>query len=230
MRYGRAAAIFVSLVAATWATTARAQPRQPTFRARTVVTELEVHVTDAGGRPVPDLTRDDFEVTEDGVSQVLIGVEASGQAAGATAARATAGATVDAPVPSPAAALPAGTVLRATNRRDSDTRAWALVVDDLRTPGFLREQMKACLQALVDGLPADDFVALVPTSGDRRAAREFTRDRRIVREAIEALRFPREFDGVRAVASMGSVERPEKSSPVRSWLRRARTSGRPTTC
>ncbi|WP_291984020.1 hypothetical protein [Luteitalea sp.] len=126
MRYGRAAAIFVSLVAATWVTTAGAQPRQPTFRARTVVTELEVHVTDAGGRPVPDLTRDDFEVTEDGVSQVLIGVEASGQAAGATAARATAGATVDAPVPSPAAALPAGTVLRATNRRDSDPAFEAL--------------------------------------------------------------------------------------------------------
>ena len=64
------------------------------------------------------------------------------------------------------------------------------MVDDLRTPGVPREQMRACLQALVDGLPAGDFVALVPTSGDRRAAREFTRDRRIVREAIEALLMP----------------------------------------
>lgn len=210
MRYGRAAAIVVSLVAATWATTARAQPRQPTFRARTVVTELEVHVVDAAGRPVADLTPDDFAVTEDGVSQVLIGVEASGQAPGATAAPAAARATVDAHVPSPEAAVPAGTALRATNRRDSDTRAWALVVDDLRTPGLLREQMKACLQALVDGLPAGDFVALVPTSGDRRAAREFTRDRDLVREAIGSLRFLRESDGVRGVHFMATMEHPRE--------------------
>ena len=199
MMRSRTAALVCALVP-TWATLAPAQPRQPAFRARTVVTALEVHVADAAGRPVTDLTRDDFEVTEDGVAQVLIGAESLGRTPEVAASPAVTPAPLDA-----AAGQPRGLV-RATNRRDSDTRAWALVVDDLRTPGFLRDRMKACLLALVAGLPGDDFVALVPTSGDRRAAREFTRDRAAIGEAIQALRFPREFDGVRSVASTGTLE------------------------
>ncbi|HTV02599.1 MAG TPA: hypothetical protein VMF13_18765, partial [Luteitalea sp.] len=46
------------------------------FRARTVVTEMEVDVRRPDGTPVADLTSADFEVLEDGEVQTLINIEA----------------------------------------------------------------------------------------------------------------------------------------------------------
>lgn len=186
------------VVALVVCTAALAAAQIPVFRARTVVTELEVHVTDAAGRDVPDLSLEDFEVREDDVPQELLGVERL------VARRSTSPAAV-AGNGAPAASA-AAEVIRGTNTADAAARVWALVVDDLRVPGAMRDEMKTCLQALVDGMAADDLIALVPTSGNSRASREFTRDRAAIRQAIEALRFPREFDGVRSVTPMGSIE------------------------
>jgi VWFA-related protein len=180
-----------------------AQPRPPTFRARTVVTQLEVHVTDGEGRPVTGLGSDDFEVREDGVLQTLLGADATVTRA-PSAWAGTPGRISDSP---PGVPEPVG-ILRGTNRRAPEARTWAIVVDDLRTPGLVREQVKACLRGLIDAVPADDSVALVPTSGSPRSAREFTLDRGTLRQAIDALRFPREFDGVRAVEQADTFERP----------------------
>ncbi|BCS34026.1 hypothetical protein TBR22_A32550 [Luteitalea sp. TBR-22] len=180
---------------------ALAQQRPPTFRSRTVVTELEVHVTDAAGQPVTGLGRDDFVVREDDVAQVLIGVDAPDRSLGSPQAAAGTAPSGPADLVPPEAG-----VVRATNRHGTRARAWVLLVDDLRTPGFLREQMKACVLALVEGVAPDDWLALVPTSGDRRAAREFTRDRGALREAIAALRFTREFDGQRVPVFAGTLE------------------------
>ncbi len=43
----------------------------PTFRAGTVLVPLDVRVVDRNGKPVADLTREDFSILEDGVPQVL---------------------------------------------------------------------------------------------------------------------------------------------------------------
>jgi VWFA-related protein len=47
---------------------ATAQPQQPTFRAAANFVQVDVYPT-AGGRPVGDLSKDEFEVLEDGVLQ-----------------------------------------------------------------------------------------------------------------------------------------------------------------
>jgi VWFA-related protein len=60
-----------------------AAPRQqPTFRAGTNVVRVDVTVLDKSGKPLTDLTRDDFIVAEDGVPQTVDAfrlVEANGQ-------------------------------------------------------------------------------------------------------------------------------------------------------
>lgn len=59
-----------------------AQRPQPTFRAGTNVVRVDVTVLDKSGKPLTDLTRDDFTVAEDGVRQTVDAfrlVEANGQ-------------------------------------------------------------------------------------------------------------------------------------------------------
>ena len=59
------------LVAITSATVWGKQSDQPTFRAGVQVVEVDVRVFDADGRFVTDLTRDDFDLVEDGAPQQL---------------------------------------------------------------------------------------------------------------------------------------------------------------
>ena len=44
-------------------------PQTPSFRSSSTLVPVDVRVVDAGGRPVPGLTRDDFVVKEDGRAQ-----------------------------------------------------------------------------------------------------------------------------------------------------------------
>src|SRR5262245_36984604 len=96
---GRGLAALVSLVAAATVLSAQqppqsppAQPPQqqqppaqqpPVFRGGTNQVRVDVTVTDRKGDPIRDLTRDDFEVREDGVPQAIDTIkliEASGAA------------------------------------------------------------------------------------------------------------------------------------------------------
>lgn len=177
------------------------QPRD-VFRARTVVTELAVDVRGADGAPLQGLTAEDFEVLEDGTRQTILNIEAR--------------APIDAPlaVTESAALGSLGMPAVVTNTEVRNARTWALVVDDLRVPGVLRDRIKTCLTTLVQSLPASDMVALVPTSGRRQSGREFTRDRASILTAISQLRFPRELDGVQAPAAMGPRQAPTEPTSV----------------
>ena len=46
-------------------------PQQPTFRVQVDAVEIDASVTDAQGNVVTDLTRDDFEILEDGKPQTI---------------------------------------------------------------------------------------------------------------------------------------------------------------
>ena len=50
---------------------AQQQAPQPSFRSRITLVPLDVRVLDRNGRPVTDLTRDDFTIVEDGVPQTI---------------------------------------------------------------------------------------------------------------------------------------------------------------
>ena len=46
-------------------------PQQPTFRVQVDAIEIDASVTDARGNVVTDLTREDFEILEDGKPQTI---------------------------------------------------------------------------------------------------------------------------------------------------------------
>src|SRR5689334_6593227 len=46
-------------------------PQQPTFRVQVEAIEIDASVTDASGTVVTDLTRDDFEILEEGRAQTI---------------------------------------------------------------------------------------------------------------------------------------------------------------
>src|SRR5689334_13151334 len=91
--------------------------QQPSFRAGIESVRLDVHVVDAQGRFVPDLTKDDFTVIEDGREQTISTFS-----------------VVNLPMARPAPPVTSRVPLVAdvaTNASSRDGRIYVLVLDDL---------------------------------------------------------------------------------------------------
>jgi len=122
----------------------------PAFRASTELVQVDVVVDDSKGRFVPDLTRNDFQVFEDGKRQPietfsLLGVPTGGtpSAAAAPAAR-----------PAPAAAMPA------------ERRILIMVFDDRHLqPGGFTNVQRAAEQLLDDDFRNGDIGGVVTNGG-----------------------------------------------------------------
>ena len=71
MRNLRRAAIVAAILALPLVRPGAQQPQQPTFRAATHYVAVDVVVTDRDDKPVTDLTKDDFEIIENGRRQVI---------------------------------------------------------------------------------------------------------------------------------------------------------------
>ena len=65
MRVGLWVVVFAAAFAGAVATSAFQQETTPTFRSGVQLIEVDVVVTDGQGKPVRDLSRDDFEIVED---------------------------------------------------------------------------------------------------------------------------------------------------------------------
>jgi VWFA-related protein len=154
---------------------APAPPReQPavTFKIEVNYVEVDAIVTDARGNSVRNLTRDDFEVLEDGKPQpvsifslVDIPIE-----------------RFERPLFSPAPIEPD---VR-TNAGGFDGRIFVIVLDDLHTHA-LRSQLvkRAAREFVVRYIGANDLAAVLHTSGRSDAGQEFTNNRRLLAGAID---------------------------------------------
>ena len=148
---------------------------------RTEVVQLDVIVTDADGKPIRGLTRDDFAVFEDKKAQRLTNflfVE------GHLRARGT-GTPATTPVPTPAATEPAA----AEEKPASPGRHLVIVIDDLHiAPGNL-EFVKGALRRLVDDfLGPDDFAALLTTSSPA-GSQQLSQDAASIKQQVTQLTF-----------------------------------------
>jgi VWFA-related protein len=163
---GSAAAAIV-LAASVLAAQAPA-PRPPaggqppsTFKVEVNYVEIDAVVTDAGGKFVQDLTRDDFQIAEAGVPQTI-----------STFSR------VDVPIERADPPLFKRAAVEPDVRSNRDAfsgRVFLLLLDDLQTDFRRTPQLRAAAHQFVRRyVGANDMVAVVTTGGDTRAGQEFT--------------------------------------------------------
>lgn len=159
------------------------QPAQPpasqqpgvTFRAETNFVEVHAIVTDQKtGAWVGNLTRDDFEVYEDGRLQSP-----------------TVFSMVDVPIERPFqpvnAAAPIEPDVRATTR-NFDGRIYILVMDDLHTYVTRTNNVREIAKRFIDQyLGVNDLAAVIFTSGRQESGQELTSNRTLLKAAIDRL-------------------------------------------
>ena len=154
------------------------QPQAPsdqrpsvTFRVEVNYVEIDAIVTDAQGNFVRDLTKDDFEVVEEGkpqdlsvLSMVDIPIERT-----------------DAPLYSPTAIEPD---VR-SNAKEFNGRVFVLVLDDLQTHFGRSVRVRQAAKLFVERyLGANDIAAIVQTGARKDGAQEFTSNHTLLLKAI----------------------------------------------
>ncbi len=174
------------------------QPSQPatpapTFRASTDLVTIDAVVTDSDGKPVTDLTRDDFEVTVGGKRQTLdqaLYVRTQDQPRVLAAARAAAGQSGSAVAGSQArAGSMASEALRTTGTSpEGVARTIALTVDDLGLSFDSMYYVRNAVHKYIDTqIEPGDLVAIIRTAGGIGALQQFTTDKRLLHMAADRL-------------------------------------------
>jgi VWFA-related protein len=147
-------------------------PSKSTFKTEVNSVEEDIRVLDKRGNLVRGLTRDDFQISENGKPQKI----------------ATFG-LVDlpfVPVDKPAsAALPIESDV-VSNQHATDGRVYLIVLDDYHVVPSRTPQVRALMrQFILDKLDANDQAAIVVTSGRADASEDFTQSRRRLLEAVD---------------------------------------------
>ena len=149
-----------------------AQTPGVTFQVEVTYVDVDVVVTDEQGRFVTGLTRDDFEVFEDGKAQKIDTFT-----------------LVNVPVAKPDEFVINGRTVRVdtrTNRRPFDGRVYAFVLDDLDVSAMRSAQVRDAAKEFVrKHMAPNDLGAVIYTSGRTDAAQEFTTDRELLMRAID---------------------------------------------
>jgi VWFA-related protein len=158
-------------VAMAHAASAQTQLR-PSFKVDVRLVEVDAIVTDADGRPVPDLRKEDFQVFEDGRPQEV-----------ATFSLVNLPTQPVEPLPPAASAFETDI---ATNVRPPSGRLYILFLDDLHTAALRTVVVKAAARGFIERhLGPTDVAAVVQVGGGASAGQGFTSDRRLLLAAID---------------------------------------------
>src|SRR5712691_7203628 len=152
----------------------------PTFRVNVEFVEVDAVVTDRDGQFVRGLTKDDFQIFEDGKPQSISTFS-----------------IVDIPVERLQRPLYASNPIEPdvkSNERPFDGRIYVIVVDDLHTYfGRTPRVRAAARQFIQQHLGANDLMAVVHTAGPSDASQEFTSNKRLLLAAVDRT-FGRKLD------------------------------------
>ena len=177
-----------------WLLLAEQSPPQTPFKSGVNLVEVDVVVTDKGGKPIRGLTQQDFEVFEDGKPVEIATLVA-----------------VDLP-PAPAdATIPpadlSGTSIR-SNDQPEDGRVLLIVLDDyhVRFDAGYAKRTRTIARRLVERLGPSDQVAVIATSGRAINQAEFTDDKARLAEAIDRF-FPQSEQTVSGGLVADSLQR-----------------------
>jgi VWFA-related protein len=148
------------------------QPQAPTFKVRVDYVEVDIVVTDKQGNLVRNLKKEDFQVMEDGKSQVITNFT-----------------MVDIPVERADRPLFASSPIEPdvkTNERPFDGRVYVMVIDDLHTRFGRSQRVKLAAKQFIERrLGANDLMAVVHTAGSSTGNQEFTSNKKLLLAAVD---------------------------------------------
>lgn len=146
---------------------------QPTFRSSVLRVGVSALVVDADGRAVRGLTDEDFEVFEDGRPQIIASFTAFEYEPESL--------PVDATPVRPGAHA---TIVPATNAFASESRLFAVLIDDLHIDARRTDRTRRIARGLIERLtPSDLLFVGITSTGENTGA--FLRDRRKALELID---------------------------------------------
>jgi VWFA-related protein len=142
-------------------------PQTPTFRLQVEYVEVDVRVTDSKGNFVRDLTKDDFQIFEDGKPQAVAAFS-----------------LVDVPVDPSSQVVSIEPDVQSNERRFGG-RVYAMLLDDANTAPDRTSRTKNAARRFVEQhLGANDVMAILFTSLGE-PAQEFTSDKPLLLSAID---------------------------------------------
>jgi VWFA-related protein len=146
--------------------------------------QVDALVTDAQGKLVEDLKKEDFEIRQDGKPQTITNFSYIGTRPGQPAAPAPPPARGKKPANNPSAPPPVP--VRASQAR----RTFALVVDDLALAAENVPAVRSALEKFVDvEMQPGDIAAVIRTGSGMGALEQFTTDKRVLHLAINRVHF-----------------------------------------
>jgi len=177
MRHNAFAVPILFVFATLAATAQQAPPRPPaeqppiTFKVEVNYVEIDAVVTDKQGNFVRNLTKDDFQVFEQGKPQAVSNFS-----------------LVDIPVekfdPPLYKSKPVEPDVR-SNRKEFDGRVFVIVLDDLNTAFSRSSRVRAAARQFIERyLGANDVAAIVQTAGAKASGQEFTSSRERLLRAV----------------------------------------------
>ena len=163
----------VAVAAAAGILLTSAFPAAQTFRASTNVVEVQIVVTDRSGKPVPGLTRDDFEIVEDGKPQSI-----------------SLFSFMDIPLPMTATAAPATTPAPAaaadvvTNALKQESRLYLIVLDSNHVDASRSTTARRMAREFINTyMGPDDIAAVVQIGGSGN--QNFTSNKQLLLAALD---------------------------------------------
>jgi len=171
----------------------KAQPTA-TFKTRVEYIQVDATVYDTGGQFVPNLTKNDFEVFEDGRKQNIDRVE-----------------VINVPVePRSMPALMSGKPSEPDvfSNKVPPGRLYLIVMDDLHVhPARSLAARRIARQFIEQNMAPNDVAAVVVMSGNRKASQEFTSNRRLLLEAVDKFQGRKIISpGLASLSYMGAPE------------------------
>jgi VWFA-related protein len=169
--------VFVALAAVVTAQSQQAPASQasqqtPTFKAQVEFVEVDALVTDQQGNFVRDLTKDDFQVFEDGKRQTISTFS-----------------LVDIPIERYDRPLFSPNPIERdvqSNERPFDGRVYVMILDDLHVAAQRTARVRtAARQFIQQRLGANDLMAVIFTGGRSQDAQEFTSNKRLLLNAVD---------------------------------------------
>lgn len=177
-------------------------PDRDVVRISTNLIRIDVTVTDAKGKAIPDLRRDEIEIFENGEKQKITDLRfvSSG-----TRLNETQSGAARSGIPVPTAQL----------RPEQVRRTVALVVDDLNLSWESVARTRQALKKFVaEQMEPGDLVAIIRTGAGIGALQQFTADKRILNAAIDKVKWNALANGgISAFAPLQAVLPKDEDAP-----------------